>query len=74
MHLSLTTPYMFRISCVSPELPHVLAHVVPTVHVICRLLVAQEVCAQSHFYCSLRGMNSSFGNVVPVSRVLKRNK
>jgi hypothetical protein len=49
-----------------------LGHVVLTVHRTCRLLVVGEVYAQSHFCCSLGRMNSSFGNVVHVSPILKR--
>jgi len=51
-------PYTLGICCVSIELPHVLAHVVSTVHRTCRLLVAWKVCAYHHFFLSIWGMNS----------------
>jgi hypothetical protein len=50
-----------------------LAHVVRTVHGTCRLLVAREVFAYSHFFFYVGG-DSYFVNVVPVSPVLKRKK
>jgi hypothetical protein len=51
-----------------------LSHIVPTVHGIERLLVAWEVCAHSHFICSVGGMSSFFSNVELVSPILIRNK
>lgn len=59
----------FEIFCVSLELPHVLTHVVSTVHGTCRLLVAWKVYAHHHFFFSIWGMNSSFVNVVLVSPI-----
>jgi hypothetical protein len=51
-----------------------LAHVVPTIHGIERLLVARKVCAHGHFICSVGVMSSSFGDVELVSPVLIRKK
>jgi hypothetical protein len=51
-----------------------LAHVVPTVHGTCRMLVVREVCAYSHFFFYVGGMNSSFVNVVLVDPVFKKKK
>jgi len=71
MHLSLrrVDAYPFGILYVSPELPHVIANKVATVHGTCRLLVARKVCAHHHFIFSIRGVNSSFVNVALVSPI-----
>ena len=74
MYISLIKngPYTLTITYISPSHPYMLAHVVPTVHGTERLLVAQELCADSHFLYSVGWMSSSFHNMVPVRPVLKK--
>ena len=74
MHISVikrVAPYPFGVRSISPLLPHILAHVVLTVHGTRGLLVARESCAQNHFIRFVGGMRSSFTNVELVSPVLK---
>ena len=73
MHIILikSSPLQFWISSISPLLPNILAHVVPTVHGTRGMLVARESCAQGHFTRFVGEMSSSFTNVELVSPVLK---